>query len=126
MVVEAGGHDVPVVVPVEPRTLNALQHVAALHGHDRGCPLQTSSQVGVLARSLHAAQAVPLCVIVRPGDDPAFWLRLAGDRGPTDVRLGVLDAVALLLSEQFPVALEVPDDDPWERTLQALIADRDT
>lgn len=42
--------------------------------------------------------------MIRPGPDPAFWLRLLTPDGPRELDLDVLDAFALLLLPH-PVAV---------------------
>ena len=45
-------------------------------------------------------------VVVRPGEQPAFWLRLHDHTTPRGPEIGVLDAVALLLGRRTAIAVE--------------------
>jgi hypothetical protein len=53
----------------------------------------------------------PPVVVVRPGDTPAFWLRLQRDAETGELGLGILDAIALLLGDRIAVAVEVHSSD---------------
>lgn len=126
ILLEADGHDIPVHVPVPRTAMAALPHLAALHGHASGCRAGKGDvHVGLLKRSLRASGSWPLCVVVRPGDTPAFWLRVVREDGPVDVDLGILDAAALLMSRQVPVVVDLSVDDPWARTFATLLDDGD-
>lgn len=86
---------------------HALPHCAALWGHGRGCPGRLDVLRGALDRCLRALGAQPAVIIVRPGDQPAFWLQVTDTTGASrEIELSVLDTVALLLGDQVRVAVE--------------------
>jgi hypothetical protein len=121
VLVEVDGRDLPVTVPLSHAAAHALRHLYALHGHRWGCPGGVQVHVDLLRRSLQAAGAWPLCVLIRPDPDPAFWLRVMTGEGPVEVDVGVLDAAALLLSRRFPIAVVGADAGVWEDTFGRLL-----
>jgi hypothetical protein len=66
---------------------------------------------GMLRRAISALGYGPPVVVVRPGDTPAFWLRLHQDAQTRELGLGILDAVPLLLGDCIGVAVEVHSSD---------------
>lgn len=68
----------------------------------------------------------PLCLVVRPGPEPAFWLRVVADAEPVEIDLDVINAVVLLLAERIPVTVTDLDHDPWQATIDHLLTDRST
>lgn len=120
LLLDASGHDVPVTIPLPERAAQTLDHLAILHGHSQGCGAAPDVHVGLLVRSLRAAGAWPLLLVVRPAPAPAFWLRVMTTDGPVDVDVGVLDAAALIMSRRLPLALVDTGADPWERTIAQL------
>lgn len=124
VLLEADGRDVPVTIPINASTAHALRHLHALHVHPAGCGKRRLVHVDLLLRAVRAGGAWPLCVVVRPGPEPAFWLRIVRADEPVEVDLDVLDAVALLLADRLPITITDVDHDPWERTIDQLLTDR--
>lgn len=125
LLLEADGRDVPVRIPLREGTAWVLEHLAALHGHSPGCGGSPDVHVGLLLRSLRAAGAWPLLLLVRPLPGPAFWLRLMADEGPVDVDVSALDAAALIMSRRLPLALAGAAPDPWDRTCAQLLGQKE-
>lgn len=124
VLLEVEGRDLPVAVPIDARTAHALRHVHALHARPAHCAQRRPIHVDLLLRAVRACGAWPLCVVVRPGPDPAFWLRIVRDGEPVEVDLDVLDAVVLLLADRLPVTVTDVDHDPWQHTIDRLLTDR--
>jgi hypothetical protein len=116
---ERAGSEISVDLPVEERTLHALHHVTALHGHQPACGQRLDVHVGLLIRALAATDALPDTVVVRPGPPAAFWLRLRRDGRLVDVDLDVLDAACLLMSQRLPVRFAEELD--WDAALRRLV-----
>lgn len=114
------GRVLDVDVPLEPATARALPHVYALHGHAPGCPCCPDVHIELLLRAVSRIGGQADSIVVRGGEHPAFWLRLAGPRGMAEVELGVLDAVSLLASRRLPVQVEDGGDRDWDDALRAL------
>jgi hypothetical protein len=51
-------------------------------------------------------------VVVRPGEHPAFRLRLHDHTTPRQLEIGVLDAVALLPGSRVAIAVEAAPERP--------------
>lgn len=116
---ERDGAEIGIDLPVEKRTLHALHHVTALHGHQPVCGQRLDVHVGLLFRVLAATDAVADTVVVRPGPPAAFWLRLRRDGQLLDIDLDVLDAACLLMSRRLPVHLA--DEVDWDAALRRLV-----
>lgn len=124
LLLEDEGRDVPVEVPIDHGTAHAMRHLHALHAHPARCATRRSSYVDLLLRSLRAAGSWPLCLVVRPGPEPAFWLRIVVDAEPVEIDLDVVNAVVLLLADRLPVTVTNLDQDPWQATIDRLLSDR--
>jgi hypothetical protein len=114
------GGEVPVTVPLDLRTAQALRHVHGLHGHT--CHGAPDVHVGLLLRAVEAVGGAVTRVVVRPGAEPAFWLRVGDADGWTELDLDVLDAASLLLSRRVPVELVDVPEGTWDGALVALLA----
>lgn len=95
-------------VELSPAEAAALPHVASVCGHASNCPGKVDLLINLLVRMLAALDRQRPVVVVRPGDQPAFWLHVAGAAPPVELELTRLDALALLISEQTEVAIETP------------------
>lgn len=124
LLLEADGRDVPVEVPIDPGTAHAMRHLHALHAHPARCATRRSSYVDLLLRTLRAAGSWPMCVVVRPGPDPAFWLRIVVEGEAVEIDLDVVNAVVLLLADRLPLTVTDLDHDPWQTTIDRLLSDR--
>lgn len=67
---------------------------------------------GCCRRAITALGYGPPVVVVRPGEHPAFWLRLHDQTTPRELEIGVLDAVALLLGRRVAIAVEAAPERP--------------
>lgn len=121
MVLQVDGSDVPVHLPIDAATRRALQRVHALYGHHPSCRAPAPAGPDLLRRALRAAGAWPLCLLVRPGPEPAFWLRIVAAGDPVELDLGVVDAVAMLLAGDLPIVLTDTDHDPWQQAIDQLL-----
>lgn len=119
--------DVPVTVGLASTTAHALRHLYALHAHADGCHNSPPAQlhVDLLVRTLRTLDSRPVCVLVRPGPCPAFWLRVAGADGHRDLRLDLLDAACLLMSRRVAIELLPTPQADWDRALRRLVAEQD-
>lgn len=126
LLLEAAGRDVPVEVPIDASTAHAMRHLHALHAHPARCAPRRPSYVDLLLRTLRAAGSWPLCVVVRPGPDPAFWLRIVAEADAVEIDLDVTNAVVLLLADRLPVTVTDLDHDPWQTTFDRLLAEPPT
>lgn len=119
--------EVPVTVALQPSTAHALRHLYALHAHADGCRPSPPTQlhVDLLLRALRSVGSRPICVLVRPGPYPAFWLQLTGAHGIQDLHLDVLDAACLLMSRKIAIQLLPARPEDWDEALQRLLADHD-
>lgn len=124
LLLEAGGRDVPVEVPIDRDTAHAMRHLHALHAHPARCASRRSSYVDLLLRTMRAAGSWPLCLVVRPGPEPAFWLRFVADAEAVEIDLDVVNAVVLLLADRLPVTVTDLAHDPWQATIDRLLSDR--
>lgn len=121
LLLEVGGRDLPVTVPLGDAEVEALHHVCALQGHRRGCRRRVALHTDLLRRALHAAGGWPVCLRVAPDPDPSFWLRVATESGPVEVGVDVLDAVGILLSRRLPVGVAHGEMGVWEETFDRLL-----
>lgn len=121
ILVEVGDRDVPIEVPIDPATAHALRQADALRHHPALCQRHRPTYVDLLLRSIRATGAWPMGVVVRPGPEPAFWLRMVVDGEPVEIDLHVFDAVVLLLANRLPVLLTDGDHDPWQETIDRLL-----
>lgn len=124
LLLESEGRDVPVEVPIDRSTAHAMRHLHALHAHPARCAARRSSYVDLLLRTMRAAGSWPLCLVVRPGPAPAFWLRFVTDAEAVEIDLDVINAVVLLLADRLPVTVTDLDHDPWQTTIDRLLSDR--
>lgn len=95
-------------VELSPAEAAALPHVASVCGHAAHCPGRVDLLTNLLVRTLEALDRQRPVIVVRPGDQPAFWLHVAGTTQPVELELTRLDALALLISEHTEVAIETP------------------
>lgn len=115
--------EVPVSVPLQPATRQALHHVHGLVAHS--CRSAPDVHVGLLIRAVEALGGAATRIVVRPGPAPAFWLRLGDAHGWTELDLDVVDAASLLLSRRLPVELVPTPDSTWDGALERLLEDAD-
>ncbi len=124
LLLEVDGRDVPVEVPIDAATRHAMHHLHAMQAHPTRCGTSPSTYVDLLLRSLRATGSWPLCLVVRPGPDPAFWLRLVVDAEPVEIDLDIVNAVALLLADRLAVTITDTAHDPWQHTIDRLLTER--
>ncbi len=124
LLLEADGRDVPIEVPIDRGTAHVMRHLHALHAHPARCSARRSSYVDLLLRTMRAAGSWPLCLVVRPGPEPAFWLRFVADAEAVEIDLDVVNAVVLLLADRLPLTVTSLDHDPWQTTIDRLLSDR--
>lgn len=58
---------------------------------------------GALERAVSVLGSQQPVVVIRPGDEPAFWLRVTTGTDAREVELGVLDTAALMLGDRVGV-----------------------
>lgn len=126
LLLEVDDRDVPVDVAIDAATAHAMRHLHAMQAHPARCGTRPSSYVDLLLRSLRTTGAWPLCLVVRPGPTPAFWLRLVVDAEPVEIDLDVVNAVALLLADRLAVTVVETAHDPWQHTIDRLLTERPT
>lgn len=124
LLLEVDGRDVPVEVGIDAATRHAMHHLHAMAARPTRCGPSPATYVDLLLRSLRATGSWPLCVVVRPGPDPAFWLRLVVDAEPVEIDLDIVNAVALLVADRLPVTVTDAGADPWQHTIDRLLTER--
>lgn len=124
LLLETQNHQVAVSVPVDQATAHALRHLHAL----RSCPHAPSPrpapQVSLLLRAIASLDGASPTIVVRGGDEPAFWLRVGRGRSHRELDLDVVDAVNLLGSGRLRVELVDTQEPNWDAALQDLLDDR--
>lgn len=124
LLLEVDGRDVPVEMSIDAATAHAMRHLHAMQAHPARCGSRPSTYVDLLLRSLRATGSWPLSLVVRPGPEPAFWLRLMVDAEPVEIDLDVVNAVALVLADRLAVTVMDTEHDPWQHTIDRLLTER--
>lgn len=116
------GRDVQVHVPLHHRTIHALvhRHAGQLQPRRCGAPPADNGRVDLLLRCLQVCDVRDVLLLVRPGPQAAFWLRLTTSNGPAEIDVDPVELVTLVVSDRVPVALVGPSD-RWDDALAALL-----
>lgn len=113
-----------VAVPVTTGTAHALGHLHAARACRCGPSTTDPSQVDLLLRILDGVDATRAVIVVRGGDQPAFWLSIAASGPRRELDLNIVDAVSLLSSGRLPVWLVDTAVRDWNAALRDLIDGR--